>query len=234
MSRIGETSCPPSRDLRVAVVDCGSGNLASVRRALDRAADRCAISLRTEVTRDPAVVADADRIVLPGQGAFAACMRGLTAIPGLAYAMEEGARRRSVPLLGICVGMQILAQRGLEHGVTDGLGWIRGEIGPLTPRAENGGALPLPQMGWNTLSFPAAGEEVHPLLAGLGTGPHVYFVHSFALTGGDSAEAIATTEYGGPVVAMVASGNIAGTQFHVEKSGETGLTILANFLRWSP
>lgn len=226
-------SAAPARTMRIAVVDPGSGNLASVLRALARAAESSGIAVQASVTRDAAEVAEADRIILPGQGAFAACMRGLTALPGMVATLEARVHGAAhVPLLGICVGMQIMAERGLEHGVTPGLGWIQGEIAPMAPRDAAGAPLPLPQMGWNTLDFAASGA--HPLLAGLPAGAHAYFVHSYALSGGDPAQVAATTGYGGPVVAMVARDNIAGTQFHVEKSGETGLAILANFLRWTP
>jgi glutamine amidotransferase len=217
--------------LRVAVVDPGSGNLASVTRALDRAAGMAGVAIRAAITRDPEEVLRADRVILPGQGAFAACMRGLNRLPGMVAALEERVRGQGVPLLGICVGMQVLARRGLEHGATLGLGWIAGEIAPMTPRGPDGTPLPLPQMGWNTLDF-APGS--HALLAGLAPGCHVYFVHSFALAGGVAEEVVATTDYGGPVPALVARGNVAGTQFHVEKSQVVGLTILANFLRWMP
>ena len=218
----------------VAVVDPGSGNLASVLRALERAVALAETPpVEAAVTRDPAVVARADRIVLPGQGAFAACMAGLLALPGMVETLEERVRGRGVPLLGICVGMQIMAERGLEHGETPGLGWIRGEIAPMAPGPDADGVpLPLPQMGWNTLE--AAAPEGHPLLEGVGRGAHAYFVHSYALRAGAAEEVAATTDYGGPVVAMVARGNVAGTQFHVEKSAEVGLRILANFLRWDP
>jgi glutamine amidotransferase len=219
---------------RVAVVDPGSGNLASVLRALERASALAGTPVEAAVARDPAAVARAGRIVLPGQGAFAACMRGLGALPGMVEALEDRVRGRGVPLLGICVGMQIMAERGLEHGETPGLGWIRGEIAPMAPApGADGAPLPLPQMGWNTLEAAAAGGG-HPLLAGIGRGAHAYFVHSYALRAGAGEEVAATTDYGGPVVAMVARGNVAGTQFHVEKSAETGLRILANFLRWDP
>jgi glutamine amidotransferase len=168
----------------------------------------------------------ADRIVLPGQGAFAECARGLAAVPGLRAAVLERTEQ-GAPFLGICVGMQLMAARGLEHEITPGFGWIAGDIAAMAPPA----ALRLPQMGWNELSFtPGA----HPLLDGLQPGDHAYFVHSYALAGGDPAETLATTDYGGPVVAMVASGNRAGTQFHVEKSQDVGLRILANFLNWTP
>ena len=145
--------------------------------------------------------------------------------------------RSGAPLLGICVGMQVLAERGLEHGRTPGLGWIRGEIAPMAPGpGADGAPLPLPQMGWNTLHHAAArgAGGRHPLLDGVEPGAHAYFVHSYALRAGAAEEVAATTDYGGPVVAMVARGNVAGTQFHVEKSAEVGLRILANFLRWDP
>jgi imidazole glycerol-phosphate synthase subunit HisH len=222
----------------VAVVDPGSGNLASVLRALERASALAGgAPVGAAVTRDPAEVARAERIVLPGQGAFAACMRGLLALPGMVETLEERVRGAGVPLLGICVGMQILAERGLEHGETRGLGWIRGEIAPMAPGAgADGVPLPLPQMGWNTLETTAGGRDggAHPLLDGVGPGAHAYFVHSYALQRGAAEEVAATTDYGGPVVAMVGRGNVAGTQFHVEKSAEVGLRILANFLRWEP
>ncbi len=212
--------------MKVAVVDYGSGNLASASRALAVAAERDGHRRGSHHHRRPAVVANADRIVLPGQGAFADCARGLAAIPGLRNAIMT-ATDAGAPFLGICVGMQLMAQRGLEHTTTPGFGWIAGEIVAMTPPAE----LRLPQMGWNELTFtPGA----HPLLAGLQPGDHAYFVHSYALAGGDPSHVLATTDYGGPVVAIVAAGNRAGTQFHVEKSQEVGLRILANFLRWTP
>ena len=211
--------------MRIAVVDYGSGNLASASRALAVAAERAGIDALVEVTADPETVRRADRIVLPGQGAFADCRGGLAAIPGLDAAIAA-ATAEGAPFLGICVGMQLMAERGLEHGVTPGFGWVRGEIAPLPAPG-----LRLPQMGWNELRFtPGA----HPLLDGLVPGDHVYFVHSYGLRHGDPAEIIATPEYGGPVVAMVGRGNRAGTQFHVEKSQEVGLRILGNFLRWRP
>ena len=212
--------------MKIVVVDYGSGNLASASRALALAASRLGLSAEVAISADPAAVAAADRIVLPGQGAFADCAQGLGAIAGLRDAVVR-ATEAGTPFLGICVGMQLMAARGLEHEITPGFGWIAGEIAAMAPPAE----LRLPQMGWNELSFtPGA----HPLLDGLVPGDHAYFVHSYALAGGDPAECLATTEYGGPVVAMVARGNRAGTQFHVEKSQEVGLRILANFLCWSP
>ncbi len=210
--------------MRVAVVDYGSGNLASAARALQRAARTVEIAADVRITADPEDVARADRIVLPGQGAFADCAAGLGAVPGLRDAIEHGTGAGR-PFLGICVGMQLMAARGLEHVETPGFGWITGEVAAMPAPG-----LRLPHMGWNTLRFAAP----HPLLAGIAAGDHVYFVHSYALRGYDAAQVLAHTEYGGPVPAMVVAGNRAGTQFHVEKSQEVGLRILANFLRWSP
>ena len=212
--------------MRVAVIDYGSGNLASASRALALAAEQAGLRADIAITADPDQVARADRLVLPGQGAFADCAQGLAAISGLREALLEGVAGGK-PFLGICVGMQLMAARGLEHAVTPGFGWIAGDIAAMAPPA----ALRLPQMGWNELLFEPGS---HPLLHGLQPGDHGYFVHSYALAGGNPGECIATTDYGGPVVAMVARGNCAGTQFHVEKSQAVGLRILANFLRWSP
>ena len=216
--------------MRVAVVDPGSGNLASVRRAFERAAREEGIALALDVTTEAAALRGADRVVLPGQGAFAACARGLAALPGMTEALRDAVLTRGKPFLGICVGMQLMAERGLEHGTTPGLGWIGGEIAPMDPRDEDGAPLPLPQMGWNALDVSAP----HPLLDGLAPDAHAYFVHSYALRGGRGGETLATTSYGGPVAAVVGRDNLAGTQFHVEKSGPVGLGILRRFLRWSP
>lgn len=211
--------------MRVVVVDYGSGNLASASRALALAAERAGLSAQVSVTADPAVVAAADRIVLPGQGAFADCAHGLAAIPGMRDAIERSTAA-GTPFLGICVGMQLMAERGLEHQITQGFGWIKGDVAEMPAPG-----LRLPQMGWNGLDFvPGA----HPLLDGLVPGDHVYFVHSYALTGGRPEEIIATTDYGGSVPAMVVAGNRAGTQFHVEKSQDVGIRILSNFLLWTP
>ncbi len=211
--------------MRVAVVDYGSGNLTSAARALARAAAAAEVDATVCVTADPDVVAAADRVVLPGQGAFADCAAGLAAISGMRAAMEaSGAAGR--PFLGICVGMQLMAERGLEHQVTPGFGWIAGEVAAMTAAG-----LRLPQMGWNGLDFEPGS---HPLLEGLEPGDHAYFVHSFALRGAPASAVLATTDYGGSVTAMVAAGPRAGTQFHVEKSQTTGLRILGNFLRWHP
>lgn len=211
--------------MKVAVVDYGSGNLASASRALAVAAERAGIDATVAVTADPDAVAAADRIVLPGQGAFADCAAGLAAVPGMRQAIET-ATSRGAPFLGICVGMQLMAERGLEHTITEGFGWIKGDVAELPAPG-----LRLPQMGWNGLDFEPGS---HRLLEGLHPGDHAYFVHSYALVGGEASQTIATTDYGGPVVAFVAAGNRAGTQFHVEKSQEVGIRILTNFLRWTP
>ena len=211
--------------MKIAVVDYGSGNLASASRALALAAQRAGIEARVDVTADPGVVAAADRIVLPGQGAFADCASGLAARQGMREAIES-ATARGAPFLGICVGMQLMAQRGLEHTVTPGFGWIKGDVAEM-----EAAGLRLPQMGWNGLDFV---PDSHPLLDGLRPDDHVYFVHSYALTGGIPSETIATTDYGGSVAAIVVSGNRAGTQFHVEKSQDIGIRLLSNFLLWTP
>jgi glutamine amidotransferase len=211
--------------MRVAVVDYGSGNLASASRALALAAERAGIGASVAVTADPTVVQAADRIVLPGQGAFADCAAGLAAVPGMRNAIEA-ATNSGVPFLGICVGMQLMAERGLEHTITPGFGWIKGDVAEMAAPG-----LRLPQMGWNGLEFKPGS---HPLLEGLVPDDHVYFVHSYALVHGAPGETIATTEYGGTVPAIVVAGNRAGTQFHVEKSQDVGVRLLSNFLRWAP
>lgn len=211
--------------MKVAVVDYGSGNLASAARALERAAADTGIVARVAITAEAREVAAANRIVLPGQGAFADCAAGLAAVRGMRETIES-ATSAGTPFLGICVGMQLMAERGLEHRTTPGFGWIKGEIAAMTAPG-----LPLPQMGWNALAFL---PNAHPLLAGVSPGQHVYFVHGYALAGADADEVLASTDYGGAVVAMVARGNRAGTQFHVEKSQLVGLRILANFLGWEP
>lgn len=212
--------------MKIAVIDTGSGNLASASRAVALAAQREGITGSVVVTADPREVADSDRIVLPGQGAFADCAAGLAQRTGLREAIfakvADGA-----PFFGICVGMQLMAERGLEHQVTPGFGWITGEIAEMAPPHP----LRLPQMGWNGLDFTPGS---HPLLDGLEPDDHVYFVHSYQLTHGDPAQCLATTEYGGKVPAIVATRNCVGTQFHVEKSQAVGIRILRNFLRWAP
>ena len=215
---------------RVAIIDYGSGNLHSAAKAFERAAVEGGSDTAVAVTDDPADVLAADRIVLPGVGAFADCKAGLDGVPGMVDALEESVRRKGRPFLGICVGAQLLAERGLEFGITRGLGWISGNVKAIEPGDP---ALKIPHMGWNTLSV----VNDHPLLAGIPTGPdglHAYFVHSFHLVTPDRAALVAEADYGGPVTAMVARGNIAGTQFHPEKSQTLGLRLIANFLAWRP
>jgi glutamine amidotransferase len=216
--------------MTVAVIDYGSGNLHSAAKALERASRESGAVEPILVTRDPEKVARADRIVLPGVGAFADCKRGLDALPGMVDAMGVAVNERARPFLGICVGMQLLAERGLEHGVTEGLGWIKGEVDRIAP---SDSALKIPHMGWNTL----IARREHPLLEGISVGQgglHAYFVHSFQLAPADRDDLVADTEYGGPITAVVARANVAGTQFHPEKSQRLGLALLANFLRWKP
>ncbi|OUJ05599.1 imidazole glycerol phosphate synthase subunit HisH [Acetobacter malorum] len=213
-----------TKSLSIAVVDYEGGNLASAARAAARAAELSDIAATVSITNSPADVRNADRIILPGQGAFADCARGLESIAGLKDAILT-ATRSGTPFLGICVGMQLMAERGLEHGTTEGFGWITGEIAPM-----DAPGLRMPQMGWNELNF----SHTHPLTDGLGAAPHGYFVHSYALRNTKPETLIATTDYGGPVPAIVCNGNVAGTQFHVEKSQTVGLQILANFLTWTP
>ncbi len=214
------------------IIDYGSGNLRSAAKALERAAQESGAAHEVSVTAEPARVRDADRIVLPGVGAFGDCRQGLFALPGMVEALEGAVRGRGRPFLGICVGMQLLATRGLEHGSHPGLDWIPGEVAALAPEDPT---LKIPHMGWNELEVRA---PAHPVLDGLaragGSAPHVYFVHSYAFRGADPACEVATADYGGPIVAAVARDNMIGTQFHPEKSQAVGLRLLSNFLRWSP
>jgi imidazole glycerol-phosphate synthase subunit HisH len=215
--------------MTVAVVDYGSGNLHSAVKALERAA-REAGTETIVLTRDPDAVARADRIVLPGVGAFADCKRGLDAVAGMVDAMTDAVQKKGRPFFGICVGMQLLADRGLEHKVTAGLGWIPGEVDRIAPADPS---LKIPHIGWNTL----APRKPHPLFEGIPLGPrglHAYFVHSYALKPADKGDLVAEADYGGAVTAAVARDNVAGTQFHPEKSQRLGLAVLANFLRWKP
>jgi glutamine amidotransferase len=208
--------------MRCAIIDYGSGNLRSAAKALERVAGPAD---RIDVTADPASVRGADRLVIPGVGAFAACRAGLLGIAGMGDAIAA-VRDAGRPILGICVGMQLMATRGLEHGVHPGLGWFQGDIVLLDPAPPHR----VPQMGWNALDF----SPGHALLTGIAPDAHAYFVHSYHLVGADPADILAATHHGGKVVAAVARGNVAGTQFHPEKSQETGLRLLANFLSWSP
>jgi glutamine amidotransferase len=211
----------------VALIDYGSGNLRSAARALTRAAETSGTNHEVVITADPDRVAEAERIVLPGVGAFADCMRGLSAIPGMLAALEHSVLRRGVPFLGICVGMQLLADWGREHEDCRGLGWIPGEVVRITP-LEPG--LKIPHMGWNSLSILAP----HKLFEGMADGTDVYFVHSYYLRPTRASQILATTEYGGSIPAVVGRDNIAGTQFHPEKSQAEGLVFLERFLNWRP
>jgi glutamine amidotransferase len=214
----------------VVLVDYGSGNLHSAAKAFERAAREAELDITVSVSSDPEVVANADRIVLPGVGAFADCRRGLDAVPGMVDAMKDAVIDRGKPFLGICVGMQLMATRGLEKQPTAGLGWIHGDVAQIRP---DDPSLKIPHMGWNTLHP----QRDHPLLDGIPTGPeglHAYFVHSYALQPQDQGEVVAVSAYGGPLTAVVARDNMAGTQFHPEKSQALGLALLGNFLRGRP
>jgi imidazole glycerol-phosphate synthase subunit HisH len=214
----------------VAIVDYGSGNLHSAAKAFERAARDAGLDQPIAVTGDPEVVARAERVVLPGVGAFADCRRGLDAVPGMVEALDKAVRRNGRPFIGICVGMQLLAERGREYEVTEGLGWIGGEVDRITPSDPE---LKIPHMGWNTLNV----VRPHPLLDGLALGPqglHAYFVHSFALNPAQGNDLVAQADYGGAVTAIVGRDNIVGTQFHPEKSQKLGLRLIANFLKWKP
>ncbi len=212
------------------IIDYGSGNLHSAANAFKRAAAEARLDVAIEVTSDPDAVKRAERIVLPGVGAFADCRAGLVAVPGMVEALEEQVRRKGVPFLGICVGMQLMADEGLEKGAHAGLGWIGGSVRQIAPADP---ALKIPHMGWNTLDL----LRPHALFEGIPTGPeglHAYFVHSYHLTVAERSDLLATSDYGGPVTAAVARDNMAGVQFHPEKSQRLGLALIANFLRWRP
>jgi len=213
--------------MTVALIDYGSGNLRSAEKALARAARERATQDEIVVTADPATIARAERIVLPGVGAFADCMHGLSAIPGMIDALSETVLKRGIPFLGICVGMQLLATVGREFGDHPGLGWIEGEVVKLSPSDPG---LKIPQIGWNELHV----MRPHPLFAGIAPGAHAYFVHSYAMKTDNGAHVLATSDYGGPFTAAVGRDNIAGTQFHPEKSQGVGLALLGNFLEWRP
>jgi imidazole glycerol-phosphate synthase subunit HisH len=216
--------------MSVAIVDYGSGNLHSAAKAFERAARESGHDQPIVVTSEPAQVARADRVVLPGVGAFADCRRGLDAIPGMIDALNESVGGRGKPFFGICVGMQLMAECGLEYQVTPGLGWIAGEVNRITPADP---ALKIPHMGWNTLNL----LKTHPLLEDIPLGPdglHAYFVHSFELKPARRGDLVAQADYGGPLTAIVGRDNMVGTQFHPEKSQQLGLKLIANFLRWAP
>jgi glutamine amidotransferase len=215
--------------MTVAIIDYGSGNLRSVAKAFERAVAEAGLATSVVVTDQAEVVRTADRIVLPGVGAFGDCRKGLDAVPGMVEAMAEAVFTRGRPFLGICVGMQLLADRGLEHGSHPGLGWIPGDVVPLAPSDP---ALKIPHMGWNELEFEAG--SAHPLLTGIAPHDHAYFVHSYHFAVANAADRLAIVDYGGPITAVVARGTVAGTQFHPEKSQATGLRLITNFLRWTP
>jgi glutamine amidotransferase len=216
--------------MRIAIIDYGSGNLRSAQKAFERAVRESGFAAEVVLETDADAVRAADRIVLPGVGAYADCKAGLAALPGMVEALEETVRGRGRPFLGICVGMQLMSSRGLEKTVTPGFGWIAGDVVEMTPSDPG---LKIPQIGWNTLEL----KRPHPLFSGIPTGPdglHAYFVHSYHLAAANSGDVLATTDYGGPVTAAVARDNMVGTQFHPEKSQTLGLALIANFLRWAP
>ncbi|NKJ35716.1 imidazole glycerol phosphate synthase subunit HisH [Rhizobium sp. SG570] len=216
--------------MRVAIIDYGSGNLRSATKAFERAAREAGIDADIDLTNDAERVATADRIVLPGVGAYADCRRGLDAVSGMAEAVIDVVEHKARPFLGICVGMQLMSSRGLEKTVTQGFGWIKGDVKEMTP---NDPSLKIPQIGWNTLDI----RHPHALFDGIPTGPdglHAYFVHSYHLAADHGEDVIATTNYGGPMTAFVGRDNMAGSQFHPEKSQKLGLALITNFLRWKP
>ena len=216
--------------MSVAIVDYGSGNLHSAAKAFERAVRDAGRNDQIVVTSDPEQVARADRVVLPGVGAFADCRRGLDEIPGMIEALEAAVRQQGRPFFGICVGMQLMAERGREYQVTPGLGWIAGEVDRIAPSDPS---LKIPHMGWNTLNM----LKPHPLLEDIPLGPdglHAYFVHSYELKPAQRSDLVAQADYGGPLTAIVGRDNMVGTQFHPEKSQRLGLALIANFLKWTP
>ncbi len=216
-----------ARMSRIALIDYGSGNVRSVRRALEAAADQADIDTSICLTSDPELIRSADRIVLPGVGHFADCAAELRARTGVVDAMVEGVRKRGAPFMGVCVGMQLMADIGREDLDTDGLGWIRGAVERIAPEDRS---LPIPHMGWNELAI----ARDHPVLDGLGDAPHVYFTHSYVFNTEDPTDVAAEFSYGGSFTAAVGRDNLFGTQFHPEKSQRVGLRLLANFLTWKP
>ncbi len=216
--------------MRVAIIDYGSGNLRSATKAFERAAREAGISAEIDLTDKPERVASADRIVLPGVGAYADCRRGLAAVEGMEQALTEAVEQAARPFLGICVGMQLMSSRGLEKTITHGFGWIPGDVVEMAPADTS---LKIPQIGWNTLKL----KREHPLFDGIRVGEgglHAYFVHSYHLAAENAGDVVAEADYGGPVTAFVANGNKAGSQFHPEKSQALGLALISNFLRWKP
>ncbi len=220
--------------MTTAIIDYGSGNLRSAVKAFERATAEAGLPGPIHVTSSAEVVAAADRIVLPGVGAFGNCRAGLGALPGMWDALEDAVIHKGRPFLGICVGMQLMADRGLEHGGADGFGWIAGEVRPLDPSCSQ---LKVPHMGWNDLQVNGEGQADdagHPVLAEISPGDHVYFVHSFGFVCAHAKHRLAHVDYGGPVSAVIGRDNMIGTQFHPEKSQAVGLKFIENFLRWRP
>lgn len=216
--------------MRVAIIDYGSGNLRSATKAFERAAREAGIAAEIDLTSDAERVRTADRIVLPGVGAYADCAAGLHAVDGMWETLETSVLQAGTPFLGICVGMQLMSERGLEKTITRGLGWIAGDVKEIVPSDPD---LKIPQIGWNTIHV----KQTHPLFDGIRTGDeglHAYFVHSYHLDATTPEQVVAVADYGGSVTAAVARDNLAGTQFHPEKSQALGLALIANFLRWQP
>ncbi len=212
----------------IVIIDYGSGNLRSVAKALERAAADVGRGQTVAVTNDPEALDGAERIVLPGVGAFGDCMAGLDALAGMREALENNVIAGGKPFLGICIGMQLMAEKGIEHGARAGLGWIEGSVAPIEPVDA---ALKIPHMGWNEIDIV---DRDHPAFAGIESGAHAYFVHGFSLRCRHEADVLAGVDYGGRLVAVAGRDNLVGTQFHPEKSQATGLALLRNFLRWSP
>lgn len=213
--------------METIVIDYGSGNLLSVAKALERAGREAEVGGTVTVSRDTAALDRADHIVLPGVGAFGDCANGLRTLPKMVDALERNIREKRKPFLGICVGMQLMADRGLEHGSHEGLGWIQGVVRPLAPQKNE---LKIPHMGWNV--FKTTSDTTHPILWNFKEATHAYFVHSYSIQCRNNIDVLATTDYGGEFAAVVGRENIIGTQFHPEKSQAAGLKLLCNFLKW--
>ncbi len=214
--------------MSVAIIDYGSGNLRSAEKAFERADTDAGLGLGVSVTRNPEDLKNASHIVLPGVGAFVDCLSGIKALPGMLDALEENVIGAGKPFLGICVGMQLMADVGREHETTNGFGWIPGEVRALEPRDKT---LKIPHMGWNELQISG---PAHPVFDGIAEGAHVYFVHSYGFRPKNPGHVLATVDYGGETIAAIGRDNMVGTQFHPEKSQAVGLKLIANFLRWKP
>ena len=213
--------------MTIVLIDYGSGNLQSATKAFEHAVVETGMTSRVEVTENAAALSNASHIVLPGVGTFGDCRAGLDALPGMAEALESEVKVKGKPFLGICVGMHLMTERGLEHGIHDGLSWIPGEVRALEPDNKT---LKIPHMGWNQLDV----VRPHPVLDGIGPGTHFYFVHGYEIVCAEKKHILTTSDYGGAVTSMVARDNLLGTQFHPEKSQDAGLRLIANFLRWQP